>query len=69
MKIEGDRLVRGHGDSDDEASRASLEPKDKLAALGRILRSSTFSTAESIRQILRFIVEQSISDREHEIKE
>jgi len=46
-----------------------VDVKVRLATLERILQSGTFSTAESIRQILRFIVEQSISHSDQEIKE
>lgn len=57
----------GNGDSHEAA--VGLEPKAKLAALERILRSNTFSASESIRQILRYVVEQSVSDRNQEVKE
>jgi hypothetical protein len=69
MKMEGDRVLPENGDTSAQAARANLEPKDKFAALERILRSNTFATAESIRQILRYIVERSISDRNQEVKE
>jgi hypothetical protein len=45
------------------------EPKIRLAALERVLQSNAFATAESIRQILRFVVQHSISQPEQEIKE
>ncbi len=67
MKSEGSTGPSGNGDSG--AGADTLEPKEKLAALERILRSSAFAAAESIKHILRFIVEQSISSPEQEVKE
>ena len=64
--------VHANSNSDGETSMegaAQVDSKEKHAALERILQSGTFSTAESIRQILRFIAEHSISHREQEIKE
>jgi hypothetical protein len=67
MRLHVDRSSPGNGESGTGAS--SLEPKEKLDALERILRSNTFAPAESMRQILRFIGEQSISGGEREVKE
>jgi hypothetical protein len=57
----------GNGYSSEAA--VGFEPKAKLAALERVLRSNTFSASESIRQILRYVVEQSISGQDGEVKE
>ncbi|HXJ93260.1 MAG TPA: hypothetical protein VMT20_10320 [Terriglobia bacterium] len=46
-----------------------IDSKLKHAALERVLQSGTFATAESMRQILRFIAEHSIEQRDQEIKE
>src|SRR5215469_6701548 len=58
--------MRANGNPNGERSREGADQTDskvKLAALERILQSGTFATAESIRQILRFMIEQSVTHR------
>jgi hypothetical protein len=42
---------------------------ERLLALERVLQSKTFSECETLRQILKFIVERSVAERADEIKE
>jgi len=42
---------------------------ERLLALQRVLQSKTFSESETLRQILKFIVERSVAERADEIKE
>src|SRR5215472_17766610 len=70
--VKGTAAMHAESNTNGETSRESADRVDsklKHAALERILQSGTFSTAESMRQILRFIVEHSISHRDQEIKE
>jgi hypothetical protein len=49
--------------------KGDLLVDERLLALQQILQSKTFSSCETIQQILRFIVEKSIAERIGEIKE
>jgi len=49
--------------------RSDTAADERLLALQRVLQSKTFSESETLRQILKFIVEMSVAERADEIKE
>ncbi len=49
--------------------RSDTAADERLLALQRVLQSKTFSESETLRQILKFIVERSVAERADEIKE
>lgn len=49
--------------------RSDTAADERLLELQRVLQSKTFSECETLRQILKFIVERSVAERADEIKE
>jgi hypothetical protein len=49
--------------------RSDTAADERLLALQHVLQSKTFSECETLRQILKFIVERSVAERADEIKE
>ncbi len=49
--------------------RSDTAADERLLALQRVMQSKTFSECETLRQILKFIVERSVAERADEIKE
>jgi hypothetical protein len=49
--------------------RSDTAADERLLELQRVLQSKTFSESETLRQILKFIVERSVAERADEIKE
>ena len=49
--------------------RSDTAADERLLALQRVLQSKTFSECDTLRQILKFLVERSVAERADEIKE